>query len=78
MKKECHTCHVLKPIEDYRKLASSKDGYSDICRECKIKQEKSQRIKRAEKLKNGINVVEIKTCYCCKETKSVLEFNKHL
>lgn len=33
--KECNTCGLTKPIEDFQKRASSKDGHTGMCKPCK-------------------------------------------
>lgn len=33
--KTCRTCHKEKPLSDYHKKASNKDGYNTMCKSCK-------------------------------------------
>uniref|UniRef100_A0AAU8BB03 Endonuclease VII n=1 Tax=Escherichia phage Baskent_phicoli_1 TaxID=3145031 RepID=A0AAU8BB03_9CAUD len=38
MEKLCRTCHALKPLEEYHKHKTSKDGRESQCKTCRNKQ----------------------------------------
>jgi hypothetical protein len=76
MEKICPTCKQTKPITDFNKNKSRKDGYQRECRDCchnhhnkHYHTKKSPRLK--ENLKEGY-----KTCTCCKQELSLNDFNK--
>ena len=35
MMKQCNKCQVTKPLEDFQKRASNKDGHTGQCKKCK-------------------------------------------
>jgi hypothetical protein len=74
MEKICPTCKQVKPITDFNKNKSRKDGYQRECRDCchnhhnkHYHTKKSPRLK--ENLKEGY-----KTCTCCKQELPLTDF----
>lgn len=48
--KRCSCCRKFKPMDDFSKNKSNKDGYDHMCKPCRVK--RSQRT-RTEKEKNN-------------------------
>ena len=40
MKKKCNCCNILKPLSEFHKDNSKKDGVSTYCKYCRNKQQK--------------------------------------
>lgn len=75
--KVCRRCDEEKPIDHYAKAVSNKDGRTNFCRACRVKEG------REYKHKKGIHkpfvpaVVDgYRVCTKCNERKSVDEFHK--
>lgn len=74
LEKRCTGCSDLKPIDDFAKNRTTKDGRSEWCARCRQVSSKQ----RSEFLRNqnpeGQRLVTEKRCPSCRETKSASEF----
>jgi hypothetical protein len=69
--KLCAKCKETKPISEFNKQASSKDGYRPHCRECQKLDRKKSINKR---LLFGYVQISEKTCTQCNQTKPIDQF----
>lgn len=70
--KSCNKCGLSKPLADFQKKASTRDGYARTCRRC----DNAIRIER--KIKQGKRLPDpppgMKRCNGCSTTKPIEEF----
>jgi len=71
MKKRCNHCKNEKPLDDFNKNKSQKDGYDKRCRECAKKFTKKYNTK--EKLQ-----IDVKVCKICKIEKGIINYHKNI
>lgn len=50
--KICYTCNIIKPIKDFCKHKSRKDGFAHLCKGCRRIKQKERDIKHPNKLQN--------------------------
>lgn len=72
--KKCSRCKQVKPLEEFCKNRSTKDGYYSYCRTCNKKIYKSLKMQRF----NYSNTLSTKVCRKCHIEKPVSEFNKNI
>jgi hypothetical protein len=74
MEKICPTCKQVKPITDFNKNKSRKDGYQRECRDCNhIHHNKHYHTKKSPRLKENLKE-GYKTCTCCKQELPLTDF----
>jgi hypothetical protein len=74
MEKLCPTCKQVKPITDFNKNKSRKDGYQRECRDCNhIHHNKHYHTKKSPRLKENLKE-GYKTCTCCKQELPLTDF----
>jgi hypothetical protein len=67
MEKLCPTCKQVKPITNFNKNKTRKDGYQRECRECNhIHHNKHYQTKKSPRLKENLKE-GYKICTCCKQ-----------
>lgn len=69
--KTCPACHIAKPLEDFNRQASNKDGRYPYCRDCA-----QEKVRALYRLRGKQSWVNDKTCSWCKVLKSRTEFRK--
>ena len=67
MEKRCYRCKEIKPISDFSRNISKKDGYRSICKYCDRKQKKEEylilfRYVRDYKLSKGCEICGYNKC----------------
>ena len=55
MKKICYKCKISKPLNDFHKHSTTKDGRQSYCKNCHNARQLEYRIKNAEKIKDYRN-----------------------
>lgn len=71
--KRCSHCGQWKPIGEFYKDKSQKDGLYYTCKDC-IRERNGQ--KKKEEVRKVIDGVLYKKCCCCKQWKPITEFHK--
>jgi hypothetical protein len=70
--KQCKTCNLIKPLEQYRKYTQPENSYSIKCKKCLNEKDKIRKINlRKKKLENSLAKCEI-----CQEEKILKYFAK--
>jgi len=62
--KTCTNCKIKKPLENFQKRSSAKDGHTNLCKPCKRKYDNAHyqnNPKRSEYIRNNQKDREIKT-----------------
>jgi hypothetical protein len=90
MTKQCRNCGIEKPLENYPKHKSTKDGYDTLCKICTNEYAKQRRLNNIEKERERyqrykennererlLNSIIEKTCTICNQTKNIVEFSTH-
>ena len=75
---ECRTCHQKKPINEFVKDKTCKNGYRDECKQCKEKRNKKYLVKWAEE-RSTKTIPEEKKCNYCHQIKPISDYtmDKH-
>lgn len=66
--KICKVCGIEKPLQEFHKSPSNKDGRKTICRECLLDPKTKE--------KKRLLAIGFKKCGCCKEILSLERFGK--
>ena len=69
IKKECKICKKSKPLTDYHKHGSTKDGRRNDCKECR-------NVPKEDKIKRFFNDKGEKKCSKCKKWLAINNFDK--
>jgi hypothetical protein len=88
MVKQCRNCGIEKPLENYPKSKSNKDGYDTLCKICTNEYAKQRRLNNIEKERERyqrykennererlLNSITEKSCIICNEIKKIIEFS---
>ena len=68
----CPRCRETKPLDEYFKLAKSKDGVQGYCRDCQKEIDKQARLNRRA---NGPTIIRNnKECQLCHNIKPIGQF----
>lgn len=70
--KRCPRCELIKPLDEYFKLARSKQGVQGYCKNCQKEQDK---IARDNRKLNGPSIIRnSKECQICHNVKPIGQF----
>jgi len=51
--KKCNKCQIIQELTDFHKSKNSKDGYKNVCKQCRLTQQKEYVAKNLEKVKKS-------------------------
>ena len=83
--KKCNTCNEIKPLKDFHKSSTNKDGHISQCKECKnaairlslFKAGKRRTPELIKQFEEPINPDRThKICYVCEKSKPLDDFYK--
>ena len=90
MTKQCRNCGQEKPLDNFPKHKTTKDGYDTLCKICtneyakerrlnniEKERERRQRCKENKERERLLNPISEKQCNVCNETKNMVEFSTH-
>lgn len=74
--KKCSACKIKKPVTEYHKTKSSKDGYKTNCKLCRSIYAKKKRVENggSNRIDRSTETEELQICTKCLKLKDRLEF----